>query len=88
MQVFPCEISKRATKELNQLDSSTKKRVQERIKRLEIDPFPQEIVRVENFGDEKTFRVRVGDYRILYVVRYNPEKIIIVKIDRRERVYD
>lgn len=88
MQVFPCEISKRAIKELQRLDAVTKDRIEEKIKRLEADPFPQEVTRVENSGDEKTFRVRVGSYRILYIVRFDPKKIIIIKIDKRERVYD
>jgi mRNA-degrading endonuclease RelE of RelBE toxin-antitoxin system len=37
---------------------------------------------------EKPFRVRVGDQRILYLVRHNPNKLIIIKIDKRSRVYD
>jgi mRNA interferase RelE/StbE len=36
---------------------------------------------------EKLFRVRVGDYRILYEVDYNGKIIGIVKIDKRENAY-
>ena len=36
---------------------------------------------------EKTYRVRVGDYRILYEVDQNKNFIGIVKIDNRGRVY-
>jgi len=33
------------------------------------------------------FRIRVGDYRILYRIDYQEKKIIIFKIDKRSRVY-
>ena len=37
---------------------------------------------------EKLFRVRVGDYRILYEIDYTTKKLGIVKIDNRGRVYE
>ena len=63
-------------------------RIKERINKLEEDPFPKEVERVEGYKGEKIFRVMVGDQRILYIVRYNPNKLIITKIDKRPRVYD
>jgi len=60
----------------------------DKIEKLEENPFPQEVERVEDFEGEKVFRVRVGDQRILYVVRYNPNKLIVVDVDKRSRVYD
>ena len=88
MANFPSEFSSKAGKYLKKLDSVTKKRVEEKINRLEKYPFPQEVERVEDFKGEKVFRVRVGDQRILYVVRYNPNKLIVVDVDKRSRVYD
>lgn len=34
-----------------------------------------------------TFRVRVGTYRILYRINYTEQRIVVVKIDYREKVY-
>ncbi len=65
-----------------------KGRILERVDKLEQNPFPQEVERVEDFEGEKIFRIRVGDYRILYAVRYNPSKLIVVKVDKRSRVYN
>jgi mRNA interferase RelE/StbE len=39
-------------------------------------------------GSKGLFRVRVGDYRILYEVDYRNNLIGIIKIDKRPRVYD
>ena len=88
MANFPVEFSSRADKYIKKLDAISKKRIEERINKLEENPFPQEVERVEDFEGEKVFRVRVGDQRILYIVRYSPNKLIVVKVDKRSRVYD
>ena len=63
------------------------KRLSDKIDELEKNPFPQDIERVEGYKDIKVFRVRVGDYRILYFVDYPSSKVYIEKIDKRNRVY-
>ena len=88
MANFPAEFSRNAAKYIKKLDAITKKRIEEKINKLEENPFPQEVERVEDFEGEKVFRVRVGNQRILYIVRYNPNKIIVIKVDKRSRVYD
>ena len=37
---------------------------------------------------EKLFRVRVGDYRILYEINNKSNMLGIVKIDKRSRAYE
>jgi len=63
-----------------------KQRIVEKLRRLE--GFPEtklEIVKVA--GEENTFRLRVGNYRVLFKV-YEKEKIIVIaKIDTRKRIY-
>ena len=88
MAAFPAEFSSQAFKYLKKLEELMKGRIKERIDKLEENPFPQEVERVEDFQGEKVFRVRVGNHRILYIVRYSPNKLIIVKVNTRPRVYD
>ena len=88
MATFPAEFSNKAGKYIKKLDEITRGRIHERINKLEGDPFPQEVERVEDYKEEKVFRVRVGDQRILYVVRYNPNKLLVVRVDKRSRVYN
>lgn len=35
-----------------------------------------------------TFRIRIGKYRALYRVNYEEKRIIVVKVDKRDKVYD
>ncbi len=88
MALFPAEFSSKAAKYITKLDKLMNSRIKERVEKLENDPFPQEVERVEDYENEKVFRVRVGNQRILYIVRYNPNRLIIVKVDKRPRVYD
>jgi mRNA interferase RelE/StbE len=61
-------------------------RIVKKIKRLALDPFPSDSKRVVG-RKEKVFRVRVGDYRIQYVVFYDKNEILISDIDKRPRAY-
>lgn len=38
-------------------------------------------------GNDPVWRIRSGDYRILYVVRQSPPEVIVVNIDHRKDVY-
>ncbi len=59
----------------------------ERIKLLAVNPFPQDVKRVGG-RKEKVFRVRVGDYRIQYVVFYEENILLVSDADKRSRAYD
>lgn len=76
-----------AAKFLKKLDFFLARRIIYKIEELSEDPFPTDVKRVLN-RKEKIFRVRVGDYRIQYLVLYSKNVIYISDIDRRERAYD
>jgi len=84
--MFNVKFSSKARKFLKKIDSETWKRFIEKIEKLRDDPFPSDLKRVVGRKD-KTFRVRVGDYRILYVVFFDKNLLFISKIDKRSKVY-
>jgi mRNA interferase RelE/StbE len=77
---------------VRKLDEITKKRILQKINELEVDPFPHECIKISiklpGFENEKVFRVRVGNYRILYTVEKNPDRLIVARIDKRGVVYE
>ncbi len=86
--MFSIEYENQASRFLKKLGvKSEVNRIVAQIEELMINPFPKETKRVEGYSDPKVFRVRVGNYRILYFVNYDDSTVYIVKIDRRERVY-
>jgi len=87
-KMFSAELKKAALKFLKSIkNKELLKRIGNKINELEKNPYPQDIERVEGYKDVKVFRVRVGDYRILYFVDQTANKIFVEKIDKRGRVY-
>jgi len=84
--MFVVEYSNQALKFLERADKVLGKRLLKKIEGLREQPISHDTKRIEGFY-EKLFRVRVGDYRILYEVDYKANKIGIVKIDKRAKVY-
>ena len=85
--MFELQFSSQARKLLQKLDKINWNRIIEKIEELRNDPFPHNVKRVEG-RKEKTFRVRVGDYRILYVVFNETNILLISKIEKRRRAYN
>lgn len=59
-----------------------RKRVLNKIDNLLVNPFPNDVKSVKGKG---LFRVRVGNYRILYEIE--EDEIVIFKIEKRGNVY-
>ena len=70
---------------LKKADKIIAKRLFEKIEKLQIEPVIHDTKVIE--GPKNLFRVRVGDYRILYEIDYKEKIIGIVKIDKRSKVY-
>lgn len=81
------ELGNPAKRFLKKCDKNLYERLILKIKLLYNNPFPQDIKRVVG-KKEKVFRVRVGDYRITYIVVYEQNIILIADIDKRSKIYD
>lgn len=87
--MLSAELKKKAVKFLESLrDKDLQKRIVHAIEQLQENPFPRDAVRVECFREEKVFRVRVGKYRIEYYPDYANEKLWVLNIDKRGRIYN
>jgi mRNA interferase RelE/StbE len=80
------KYSNQAAKFLRKADKVLAKRVMQRIEELADEPLPKDSKKIQ--GSSSTLRVRVGDYRILYEADHDSETLGIIKIDKREKVYD
>jgi len=75
MKKFSIELKKIAAAKLQKLPASPKSRIIKALRELETDPFPAG-KKVKPFvGRPKTYRLRVGDYRLVFVVG---DKVITV----------
>ena len=84
MSNYQIELSKNAIKFLQKLDKKSLYRIQGAIELLGENPRPPKSKKLTN---ESYWRVRVGDYRIIYEIRDNRLLIVIIKIAKRSDVY-
>lgn len=84
MASYKIEIKKSAVKEIENLPSVVLKRVIFHIQELSDDPRPNGCKKLS--GDEK-YRIRVGDYRILYEIEEEIVTVYVVKVAHRKEVY-
>lgn len=84
MASYSLEIKRSAAKELAQLPAKDRGRVIARIQALAEDPRP---VGAEKLSGQERYRVRQGDYRILYEIEDAVLRIMVVKIGHRRDIY-
>ena len=84
--MFEIALDKQADKFLRKSEHILFDRIVKKLEELKINPVPHDSKRVQRYNDP-TFRIRIGDYRALYRVNYEEKRIVVVKIDHRERVY-
>lgn len=82
---YRVEFSKRAVNQLKSLSRYVQVRLKPAIDGLAEEPRPDGVVKLK--GEENAYRVRVGDYRIVYEVRDNVLLVLIVKIGHRREIY-
>jgi len=84
MAKYRIEIKKSAVKEIKQLPAPDLKRVLIRIEELAEQPRPNDC---QKLSHQEKYRVRVGDYRILYTIEDGVLLVLVVKIGHRKDVY-
>ena len=78
------DIARDARKELSRLHPQMQVRISKAILTLEKNPFPSGCKKLKN---RDGFRIRVGDYRVLYLADAKLKQIVIGNIGHRREVY-
>ena len=84
--MFEIKLDKQPEQFLSKCEKDLFDRIFEKLNQLKNNPVPHDSKRVIGY-ELPTFRIRVGKYRTLYRVNHENKLIIVVKIDKRERVY-
>lgn len=82
---YTVEISKRAEKQLKKLSPELQERIQVKIDDLATEPRPNGVKKLK--GRENGYRIRVGDYRIIYDIYDDVLLITVVEVGHRSEVY-
>ena len=83
-------FSEEALSDLELIPHKFRAQIVKKAKALQLDPHPptsEPLEGVESKSGGRVFRVRAGDYRILYVVQSNPTCVVILTVGDRKEVY-
>jgi mRNA interferase RelE/StbE len=82
--VYQVELRRNARKSLDRIQPQERSRILSALIELEKDPRPHD---VEKIKDTELWRIRKGDYRIVYAVDDKNKLVIVVKVGHRREIY-
>jgi mRNA interferase RelE/StbE len=85
MALYKIEWKRSALKELRQLPQSAVLKALSIVKELTTDPYPKSSRKLS--GTDHTYRIRFGDYRLIYNLMEQVLTIEVIRIGHRKNVY-
>jgi mRNA interferase RelE/StbE len=82
---YDLHIERHAEKDLNKLDQTLFIQIAAKIKELAGNPHPQGSKKI--IGSQNDWRLRVGDYRVIYEIDTKTKTIRIMRIKHRREAY-
>ena len=86
---FEVEIKRKALRFIESLDGKRKQRIGETVILLKDDPVPfkkEDVIKLR--GYDSTYRIRIGELRIVYTVSWTERKILIHYVGPRGDAYE
>ncbi|MEO9257766.1 MAG: type II toxin-antitoxin system RelE/ParE family toxin [Crocinitomicaceae bacterium] len=84
--MYQITIKKKAEKELDRLPKRMLPKIVSAIDELEINPQPKGSKKLQA-STENAYRIRIGDYRVIYVIEEEIKIVDIRKVGHRKDVY-
>ncbi len=84
--LYRITFARSASKELESLDSSIVRRVVSKIRELSIDPRPSGCRKI--VGSKDSWRIRVGDYRVIYRIDGQIPLVHVLVVRHRSKAYE
>jgi mRNA interferase RelE/StbE len=83
--LFQIEITSSAHHHLGNLSPLNRQRIHEAIEQLCQNPRPYGVKKLQ--GEVDFYRIRVGDYRILYIIDDSAKLVRVMRVMPRENAY-
>lgn len=83
---YTVEFGPRTEDEINHIPKDIRKLIFDRITKLKDNPRPEGAVPLKG-SDKGLFRIRQGDYRIVYSIQDHKLLVLIVRVVHRREVY-
>lgn len=85
MSRYKVIIERRPQKALGKLPNQIQRRIRKALFALAEEPRPRGARQLK--GDEDAYRIRVGDYRVIYEIRDKVLVVLVIRIAHRSKAY-
>jgi mRNA interferase RelE/StbE len=82
---YTVDFTTGAAKEIRKLDAGARRRILVSIAELVTDPRPEGCKKLA--GEQNAWRIRIGDYRVLYEIEDDVLTVTVVRVAHRREVY-
>jgi mRNA interferase RelE/StbE len=82
---YRVEILDSALRQLEKLPRDQRDRIREHIRELATNPRPHGSIKLK--GEDDLYRIRVGDYRVIYTIRDDELIVLVLRVGHRREVY-
>lgn len=82
------EISKKIKKIIQNLPKDNKNKIYEKIEALAENPRPMGHIKLKGSDNEPEYRIRSGNYRIIYKIKDHKLIVLIIDVGHRKDIYD
>jgi mRNA interferase RelE/StbE len=83
---YTVEIKSSARKEMDALDDAVFNRIDGKIIALADDPRPAGCKKLKGYRD--LWRIRAGDWRVVYIIDDSAKRVIVTRVAHRREVYE
>lgn len=85
MALYQVELARSAEKDLRRIDRSRVASLFAAVEGLAEDPRPHGCKKLA--GADRTYRIRVGEYRVLYEIEDDVLVVLVIRVAHRREVY-
>jgi mRNA interferase RelE/StbE len=82
--MYKIEILSSADKSLKKINAKDRITIARAIDRLSENPTPHGYKKLQN---SEFYRIRIGDYRVIYQIQNNELIVVIIRIGHRKEIY-
>jgi mRNA interferase RelE/StbE len=86
MDSYHIEFTRSAEKDLRKIEKSRIPVIYQEISQLSLDPRPNGVKKLA--GADRTYRIRIGDYRVVYEIEDRILLVLVIRVARRKDVYN
>ena len=82
---YKIELHKCCKKDIKKIPRKVQNQIKDSIRELSIDPRPLNCVKMK--GDNSLYRIRCGDYRVVYSIEDHVLLVLVIEIGHRSEIY-